>query len=147
MDVWKGNGELQLSEREENPTDHGSYGVFAYAPEDIAPLTLVFEVQKPGGVGDARHRHLSRRGIQRERSSARHPDRGRFVRRVLEAGRGRITIRKFAIENLGWAPAENARLQFGFVKDKTNVAPAAFTLVKQPGNDRGERTRVVRGGV
>ena len=132
MDVWKRNGELQLTEQEENATDHGSYGVFAYAPEDISPLTLVFEVQN--------------RAASAVRVTGTYLDVEASVSdlqpaiQITAGSSGECSSRPradydptFAIENLGWSPAEDARLKFGFVKDKTNVAPAAFTLAKQPG--------------
>ncbi|MDB5589855.1 hypothetical protein [Enterovirga sp.] len=131
--LWKGTDEIQLTDREENVTERGSYGVFAYSAGDMPPLTLVFEVQNraaapvrvrgayldvDASVTDLQPAIQISAGSSGECSARARPD---FSPR-------------FELENFGWGPAEAAKLRFSFVAPRSN--PGGATTTKDVGSIR-----------
>lgn len=133
MGLWKGNDDLQLTEPEEQSSDQGSYGVFAYAGQDLAPLTLVFEVQN--------------RASAPVRITGAYLDVDASVTDLQPAiqltggSSGECSSRprssydpRFELENWGWGPAERARLRFAFAPARANPPSASFTTGKDVGS-------------
>ncbi|TDR94596.1 hypothetical protein [Enterovirga rhinocerotis] len=132
MALWKGNENIQLTMREENPSERGSYGVFAYASGDLPPLTLVFEVQNRASAPvRIRGAHLDVESSVSDLQPAIQLSSGA----TAECGaRNRPDFSpRFELENFGWSPAERAQLRFAFARPKTSVAPSAFGVTKEIG--------------
>lgn len=132
MAMWKGDEPIQLTDKEENPGERGSYGVFAYAKGDLAPLTLVFEVQNrsaapvrirgayldvASSVSDLQPAIQLAGGSSGECSSRTRPN----------------YSPRFELQNFGWGPAERAQLRFAFARANTNVSPANLVVTKDLG--------------
>lgn len=135
MELWKGDGNIQLTEQEENPGMRGSYGVFAYSAGDLPPLSLVFEVQNRGRTP------VRLKGAYLDVASS-VTDLQPAIQMTGKAS-GECSSRprpnyspEVELENFGWGPAERARIRFAFASPKTNVGPAGMTLTKQVGTVR-----------
>ncbi|WP_375459102.1 hypothetical protein [uncultured Enterovirga sp.] len=132
MDAWKGNGEIQLTEREEGITGRGSYGIFAFAAGDMPPLSLVFEVQNRAAAPvRVRGAYLDVDASNTDLQPAIQMSGGSSGECSARA-RSDFSPR-YELENFGWGAAEGAKLRFNFVAPRSNAAsPSAIT--KEVGN-------------
>jgi hypothetical protein len=127
MDMWKGGGEIQLTELEEGSEERG---VFSLDRAQLFPLTLVLEVQN--------------------RSSAPIQVAGAFL--AVESSVSdlqpaiQLSVGQFGecsgqpeyrpmlkLENYGWGPAERANLRFAFTNPTVRARPAALGVSKSVG--------------
>jgi hypothetical protein len=124
--MWKGNGEIQLTENEEGGPSE--YGVFSLNKGQLLPLTLVFEVQNrsatPIAVAGA---YLA------VDSSASDLDPAIQLNRALEVCAENPYKPTFRAENFGWGAGENAEMHFAFVSPNVSERPRANVL-KRVGN-------------
>lgn len=126
MDAWKGNDEIQLTEREEAITERGSYGVFAFSAGDLPPLTLVFEVQNRAAAPvRVKGAYLDVEASVTDLQPA---------IQMSAGSSGECSVRaradfspRYEIENFGWGAAEGAKLRFGFVAPRQNAGVPAIT--------------------
>ena len=45
MALWKGDSSIELTETEEYSDNDGEYGVFAFPPVDVGPVSLTLEIE------------------------------------------------------------------------------------------------------
>jgi hypothetical protein len=125
MDMWKGGGEIQLTDMEEGGEE---YGVFSLSPGQLFPLTLVFEVQNrssaPIQVAGA---YLA------VDSSVSDLQPAIQLNRSLSTCGGAEYRPKFKLENFGWGAAERAALRFAFTNPTLKTRPATPGVSKSLG--------------
>ncbi len=132
MELWKGEGAIQLVGREEDRGVRGSYGVFAYAKDDLPPLTLVFEVQNRAAAA------VRVRGAYLDVESSVTDLQPAIQLTVGSSGECSARARpdyspRFELENFGWGAAERAKLRFGFANPQANLGPSGQTVTKDVG--------------
>lgn len=126
MTMWKGGGEIQLTEQEEGGEE---YGVFSLTKAQVLPLTLVLEVQNrsaapiavsgaylavQSSVSDLQPAIQLNRGINQCSFAEFHPT--------------------FKAENFGWGTAQQAAFHFAFTNPTVNARPRSFDVSKNVGN-------------
>jgi hypothetical protein len=126
MSMWKGGGEIQLTEQEEGGEE---YGVFSLTQAQLLPLTLVFEVQNrsaaPIAVAGA---YL---GVQ---SSASDLQPAIQLNRGLQKCGDAEFHATFKAENFGWSAAQSAAMHFAFANPSAGGRPRALNVAKNLGN-------------
>jgi hypothetical protein len=125
MDMWKGGGEIQLTDQEEGGDEHG---VLSLSRGQLFPLTLVLEVQNrssaPIQVAGA---YLAVETSVTDLQPAIQLDRG-------ENRCGGAEYRPtFKLENFGWGAAERAALRFAFANPSAKTRMVALDLSKSLG--------------
>jgi hypothetical protein len=125
MSMWKGGGEIQLTEQEEGGDE---YGVFSLTKAQLLPLTLVLEVQNrsaaPITVSGA---YLAVQSSASDLQPAIQLNRGLGV--CGFAG----FVPTFKAENFGWSAAQNAAMRFTFANPKVNARPGTTSVTKSLG--------------
>jgi hypothetical protein len=130
MSMWKGGGEIQLSDNEDGNGDE--YGVFSLSRGELLPLTLVFEVQNraaaPIAVSGA---YLSVASSASDLQPAIQLHRNYEDSNQCTAAEFRP---KFRAENFGWGAAEGATLHFAFTNPNASGKPKTLDHSKSLGN-------------
>jgi hypothetical protein len=125
MDMWKGGGEIQLTEEEEGALE---YGVFSVTRGQLFPLTLVFEVQNRSAVP------IQIAGAQLAvQSSVTDLQPAIQLNRRLDRCGGAQYRPTFKAENFGWGAAERAALRFAFANPTLSTRPQAPAVTKNLG--------------
>jgi hypothetical protein len=129
MDMWKGNGEIQLSGAEDFS------GVLSFARGNLLPLSLVLEVQNrsshPVDVAGAYLEVASsvtdlQPAIQLTRENLKtHPSTSCSLAGFAPS---------FKVENFGWSSAERAMLRFAFTQPNVNLQSQSLTVSRNLGN-------------
>jgi hypothetical protein len=125
MDMWKGNGEIQLSSVEEG------LGILSFARGNLLPLSLVLEVQN-------RSNHpIEVAGAYLDVASSVADLQPAIQLRQLDSTLHPSTVCTlagfqpyFRAENFGWSAAERPALRFAFTQPNVNLQPEALTIIK-----------------
>jgi hypothetical protein len=127
MTMWKGGGEIQLTEQEEG--GEPEYGVFSLNAAQLIPLTLVLEVQNrsaaPVAVSGA---YLAVQSSVSDLQPAIQINRGVTSCASLEYHP------TFRAENFGWGAAQGAAMHFAFTNPNASARPRAFNVAKNLGD-------------
>ncbi|MEJ0050155.1 MAG: hypothetical protein WDN02_02875 [Methylovirgula sp.] len=126
MSMWKGNGEIQLTELEEG--DEGD-GVCSLTRGQLLPLTLIFEAQNRSAdsisvVGAYLSVHSSVSDLQPAIQ----------FNRALAVCEGNPFKPNFMAQNFGWGAAQNAVMRFAFTNPHANSRERPAHIVKSVGN-------------
>jgi hypothetical protein len=131
--MWKGNAEIQLTEKEETVHDvaEASYGVFSLGKTLLPPLDITVEV--------------ANRATAPVQVTGAYLDVSRSVTDLQPAIQVSLLARKcsfgsdtgcspysprLGFENFGWGSARNARLRFSFVAPNNKSMPDHFDITK-----------------
>lgn len=117
MEMWKGGGEIQMTEGEEN-----SFGVFSISKEQMFPLILVFEVQNRSTAPIA----ISGSYLAVE-SSITDLQPAIQLRHERQNNCASEYKPRFQAQNYGWGAAEDPVLRFTFTDSSGNNAGPSFT--------------------
>ena len=126
MDLWQGNGEIQLMDDEEGQPPE--YGVLSLSKAQLLPLTLAFEVQNRSAAPIA----VTGAYLAVDSSVS---DLGPAIQlnRQLEVCSGNPYKPSFQAENFGWGSAQNATMHFAFTNPNANARPGASNVAKSIG--------------
>lgn len=135
MGIWKGNGEIQLTQAEEIEREEltgQEKGVFSLSRGQLPPLKLKIEVQNrtpaPVQVTGA---YLDVRTSATDLQPAIQLSIGSINTCVGDAPK---YSPRFRLENLGWGAAEQATLRYAFGHPESQSRPSALTLSKSIGS-------------
>jgi hypothetical protein len=129
MQLWKGDGEIQLTDNEEQNLI--ADGVLGLSQGMLLPLTLVFQVQNrstaPISVSGAYF------NVERSVSDLQP---ALQLRRDADACEIHVAPFKptFTVENFGWGAAQRAQMHFAFANPNTSGKPTTLNLSKSLGN-------------
>jgi hypothetical protein len=142
MDVWKGDASIHLTENEEMAWTDGTFGIFAYTPEAIAPLNLTLQFQNRSD------RNIQVTGVFLDMASS-VTDRQPAVQ--LSVGtddkcdsRHRPNFSpSMELQNFGWGAAENPEISYRIGKTDSVVRKHLSTLSSSEKIDLETRTAEV----
>ena len=129
MQMWKGDGEIQLTDLEEG----GPFadGVFGMSQTQLAPLTLVVQVQNRSAAPIS----VSGAYFEVEHSVS---DLQPAVQLHRDLNSCELNDAKFGptfkAENFGWGPAQQAQMHFAFANPNTSGLPRTLNVSKSLGN-------------
>lgn len=126
MDLWKGDGEIQLTDDEEGAPPE--YGVLSLSQAQLLPLTLAFEVRNRSAAPIA----VTGAYLAVD-SSVSDLEPAIQLNRQLEVCSGNPYKPSFQAENFGWGTAQNATLHFAFTNPNANARPGAANVAKNIG--------------
>jgi hypothetical protein len=126
MDLWQGNGEIQLMDDEEGQPPE--YGVLSLSKAQLLPLTLAFEVQNRSAAPIA----VTGAYLAVD-SSVSDLEPAIQLNRQLEVCSGNPYKPSFQAENFGWGSAQNATMHFAFTNPNANARPGASNVTKSIG--------------
>jgi hypothetical protein len=128
MDLWKGQGPIQLSLIEEKYTDNT--GALDFSEGDLLPLKLRVEVQNTSASPIQIHGLF----IDVEKSASENkPAIQMRINSSLNCHGDPRYSPAFIMENLGWSSAENAVLKFASDSAASNGQPSGFPASKNLG--------------
>ena len=125
MSMWQGQGQLQLTWKEENH-EWGNLGVFGFIKEQLVPLSLRIEVQnRSRSTVQVAGIYLD---VQNSSTENKPAIQVRLNSGITCAGHPEFSP-GFTLDNLGWGAAENATLRL-----KPTVSSSTFNISKTIGN-------------
>lgn len=130
MSMWKGGGEIQLSDNEDG--NGNEYGVFSFSRGELVPLTLVLEVEnRSSRPMQAVGAYLAVASSTSDLQPAIQLHRNYEESTVCAAAQFRP---KFRAENFGWSAAQQATMHFAFTSPNVSGRPRTLNITKRLGN-------------